>query len=384
MRLTQEIAKEYIRDPSCLLPGVTFGDTEPHQIVLTSHCLPTVVELCTALKQLCDHIVFFPIPYSIEVDSLEKIRSMGIRVFVEDGLDTHLESIREYLENSTLPSYWIECGGYLPLLWEKLSFDARKRVKGCVEDTERGLRNYKRIEGQLPIFDVARSVCKRFEDAIVGDSVVHSIAHTLRASDMPLVSMQATVIGFGKIGQSCARSLAGFRCRVRVQDIDPHKMLEALNLGYQIKERAQSFHGSRLIVGATGENSLSREDLSLLDDQTILGSASSRQIEFFDLLQSADKVEEIGSNLSIYRYDRENKSLLVVNDGYPANFIHGSSMGSRIDLVLASLLMSYLHLVHAKDIKQDAIVQLPAWQQQNLASKWLQVWNFGNDYSIQK
>ncbi len=383
MRLTQQIAEEYRQDPSSLFQGGAPVSSEPHQIVLTSHCLPTVVELCSALKKVCDQIVFFPIPYSIEEDSLEKIQAMGIKTFVEEGLDSHLNRVREFLESSEISSYLIECGGYLPLLWGKLSPEARKKVKGAVEDTERGLRNYERIEGELPVFDVARSVCKRFEDAIVGDSVIHSVAHILRSADLPLVGMVATVIGFGKIGQSCARSLAGFRSRVRVFDSDAHKMLEALNLGYSIEERERSFRGSRLVVGATGENSLKREDLSLLDDQTILASGSSRQIEFFDLLKAADEVQEIGSHLSSYSFRQDNKTLFVVNDGYPANFIHGSSMGSRIDLVLASLLVSYLHLLHHRGTCSNAIVQLPQWQQQHLAKKWLHIWNYGKDYSME-
>ena len=307
---------------------------------------------------------------------------MGVTVFVEEGLDSHLQSITEYLENTSLPSYWIECGGYLPLVWDKISPNARTRIQGAVEDTERGLRNYKRLEGKLPIFDVARSLCKRFEDAIVGDSVIHSIAHVLRTSDLPLVGMQAVVIGFGKIGQSCARSLDGYRCQVRVHDMDAHKVLEAFNLGYQIEEREKVFTHCQLIVGATGENSLRREDLPLLEDKTILASASSRQIEFFDLIEAADEVNKIAENLSVYRYIKENKSLLVVNNGFPANFIHGSSMGSRIDLVLASLVAAYIHLLDSKDGNFEKIIQLPFDQQQDLANGWLKIWNYGKDCSL--
>merc|ERR1711881_314416 len=110
-------------------------------------------------------------------------------------------------------------------------------IKGLSEETTTGVHNlYKMSKAgklKLPAINVNDSVTKSKFDNLYGcrESLVDGIK---RATDVMLGGKCAVVCGYGDVGKGCAKSLAGFGCRVVVTEIDPINALQATMEGYEV------------------------------------------------------------------------------------------------------------------------------------------------------
>merc|ERR1711881_497401 len=128
-------------------------------------------------------------------------------------------------------------------------------IKGLSEETTTGVHNlYKMSKAgrlKLPAINVNDSVTKSKFDNLYGcrESLVDGIK---RATDVMLAGKTAVVAGYGDVGKGCAKSLAGFGCRVIVTEIDPINALQATMEGFEVNTLDNVAHRANIVVTTTG------------------------------------------------------------------------------------------------------------------------------------
>jgi uncharacterized protein len=253
----------------------------------------------------------------------------------------------------------VEDGGFItPLLHQDEFASLRSRCLGAVEQTTKGLRNIERIQPLLlPVVSVAGSVLKlRLEAADVGDALGFTIESYVRTKlGQTLGQVPTLVVGFGAVGRSLAAALAQRQCEVTIFDKELEARIEASvykahRLG--VLETLDDLSRFRLVIGTTGSTSINRQSLLTLPDGAVLASGSSDRLEI-DLaalieevrLPSDENVKVDG--LITYYTLRNNRTIGVLCDGYPINFILGDGIAKTvIDPILAELLAGAVALAN--------------------------------------
>lgn len=150
-----------------------------------------------------------------------------------------------------------------------------------VEHTDRGIQLLEGIELQCPVINVARSDAKkRYESPMIGESVVASIDGMLKSINVTIEPREATVLGYGAVGQNVAQSLVRRGFKVHVYDNDPAKMAKAAADGMTTGSREEMLAHAHLLVGATGRGSLKADEYHLLPKTAVMANAASGRHEF--------------------------------------------------------------------------------------------------------
>src|SRR2546430_10334930 len=202
------------------------------------------------------------------------------RIYPVDSLTrqqfTNIDAALVYLEKRAAgqPVVLLDVGGYFAPVLRGLCDRFSGRILGVVEDTENGHRRYLELDKPpCPVFSVARSPLKQPEDHLVGQSVVFSTEALMRSRGDILPGRTATVIGFGKLGSSIARSLHTKGARVTVFDTDPIRATQALSQGFRVTaSRAEALYRAGLVMCATGNLSLRHGDFAQLANGSYLTS----------------------------------------------------------------------------------------------------------------
>ncbi len=372
------------------LVGSIFADSElsvlkQYNLLIVHHMLGTHHDFYQLLSELFFEVEFIAIPYSIDVKTLSgfKERNNGIKLQLLDNLSDMRQVVDLTLDkllNSEKKIVIIDVGGYSAA--KLLSLDAENlgKIVGVVEDTENGYRVFNDImhDGRLKwnTFSVARSSLKTPEDAMTGDAVAFSVDKMIRTLNQTMNNMNVLVIGYGRIGSSLAQSLTNRKANVTVFDSNPVKLIEAHSHGFTVKEKHDAIKTSDLIIGATGCNSISDYDFRNMSNGTILASASSKQIEYdvSCLVRSSSKIRHISETINIYEY--EGKSLILLNNGYPINFIDNGIIGNYLYLVWCEILASVLMLTKAA-VKSNCINEVDNEMKIEIASSWLRIFVYG-------
>jgi S-adenosylhomocysteine hydrolase len=149
-----------------------------------------------------------------------------------------------------------------------------------VEHTDRGIQLLEGCELKCPVVNVARSAAKkRYESPMIGESVVASIDGSLGQLGISINPKEATILGYGAVGQNVAQSLRRRGYAVHVYDPDPHKMEQAKKDGMIAGTREEVLAHGYLTVGATGRGCLTVEEYALLPKKAVLANAASGRHE---------------------------------------------------------------------------------------------------------
>jgi adenosylhomocysteinase len=136
-------------------------------------------------------------------------------------------------------------------------------IKGISEETTTGVhRLYEREKNGsllLPAININDSVTKSKFDNKYGcrESLVDAIR---RATDLMMAGKVAVVAGYGDVGKGSADSLRNAGVRVIVTEIDPICALQAAMEGYEVKNMANAVKEADIIVTATGNCDIIREE----------------------------------------------------------------------------------------------------------------------------
>jgi adenosylhomocysteinase len=211
---------------------------------------------------------------------------------------------------------------------------------------------------------------------MVGSSVLFSLERILRGESEVFQPGVCLVLGFGKVGKGVAISLRSRNARVLVYDSDPIRRIEALGWGFSIPERAQALCSANIIIGATGCESVTADDLELLKDGTILVSASSKDVEFpLEKLKATYRITH--KTKALEKFNLSGKNIFVLYGGYPINFRDHGVVGPFLALSQAEIMLCIIRLLSGKF--SAGLHEIEEADRMWLAHEWLRHFVRGKD-----
>jgi hypothetical protein len=169
-------------------------------------------------------------------------------------------------------------------------------VDAAIELTVSGLKRIARA-GQLaiPVLNMARSQVKTSLGYLeIADSCLRRLRATVPAQKF--IGRPVLLIGFGTLGSRLGWSLRGLGCQVSVVDTDILALIAAAERGFTtyptVVEALRAFRPS-LVVGTSGEASLSAADVELLPDGVHLAPFATRDFSILTDPASAPPSTEI-------------------------------------------------------------------------------------------
>lgn len=220
----------------------------------------------------------------------------------------------------------------------------------------------------LPVFTIADSPLKALEDVQVGRSVAYSVDRLMRRRFYRLLcEARVLVMGYGGIGMALAEHLRRAGVQVAVYDPAETRMAAAVVHGHRTGERAELLSWAEVIIGVSGHRALTAADLPLLRDGTVLASGSSKQVEF-----DVEGLRAAASSLvtvdEVLEAEVAGRTVYLLNDGKPVNFMEQSILGSVLDLVYSELYLCTREL--AAGNWDPGMHRLSPDLQQTLAQRW--------------
>lgn len=324
-----------------------FSNASKAQSFLITHLLPTSLDYIRQVHKAWPIQGIVAIPYSVDYDVVEDLCQEGISIRVPHSIEEVPTDALEMIEESMTNSRGIvvqEVGGYLAPYMDRLM--KLPNFLGIVEDTAQGHWRYAvRQDCRIPIISIAQNPLKMVEDSLVGDAVVYSLERVMREEFYDVIQgKNCLVVGYGKIGRSCAIALRGREAHVAVFDKNISLNLQAQLEGYGTGSFCTLLSNADIVVGATGHVSILADLAPYIAHGAVLVSASSRDVEF-DLAGLAPFLIDKRSDLIwLYQGPCDNR-FVILNRGMPINFRDKSILGRYLYLVYGALYYSMNKLV---------------------------------------
>ncbi|MBI4822039.1 MAG: NAD-binding protein [Deltaproteobacteria bacterium] len=309
-------------------------------VLMVSHFLATSVPLALALRKAgaeLDSTVMVGTPYGSNRTVVDTLTQMGFdlrvptlsvadyRKAVEKGLD---DVVAKHRKNGQSVVVLDDGGLVADLLHANAKYaDVRGAFK-LVEQTTGGVIVSEKHALETPIINAARSKSKMREAPFIGEAVATKVRQGLERIGKKIAGQKAVVIGFGTVGKQLAKQLREAGAKVVVIEPSETRRAAAKDAGFAVSDSVKKhLSNSDLLVGCTGTQTLSLEDMKHLKSGATIASASSKQTEFqMDALKRAaskkQKIEPDVSTVTLpsYEYTLGRKQLTVLGDGWPVNF----------------------------------------------------------------
>lgn len=350
----------YLKD---LVAAVGYERDTKHRYLMVAHLFDDTMRMLEALEPVTHWDAIVGIPYSSNRPGVAERWSarFGERVHIAADLGAMERVLVDELARSLALCrrngqrlIVQEVGGFVTPLIHTYFADQIHLIKGVVEITKQGVWRAAELDLRIPVLHCADSELKRFEAQRCGETIARCLDGLARDLGQSLAGRFATVIGAGWIGSGVARSLRRLDMVTSMVDRDPLRLVEARLNGFAASEDGAWIGRTELLVGATGRASITRDILDRLPHDAIVASGSSRQIEIDVAYLRSHPVTRISDSVEAFhlpcaaRPDGV-KRILLVNDGYPANFIPGvSSVADEIvETILGELIVLMLALSRA-------------------------------------
>lgn len=296
------------------------------------------------------------IEYSSESKVMDRLREQDLDVILpqfselEITINHVLDSELKKTSKESVVRFLIhEVGGYCaPFLRDHADVLIEKCI-GIVEETKQGVWRYRDIGFlPVPVMQIADSKLKGVEARHVGEAVARAVESDHLELGISLCGCRLGILGFGDIGASVANSM---RCRgavVSCYDPNPLKAIDAKVQGFMCPGRDYVLKESELIIGASGVNSVTYDELRILRDYTMLVSASSRDLEFPVKQITIASRESAHLTEFIIEFTMPwGKRIRIANHGFPVNF-----RGISLPLFVSDLLFCQVAACMTKLITQ--------------------------------
>jgi adenosylhomocysteinase len=346
------------------------------RLVLVAHALDTSVPYVRTLAEHLDLVELVPVPYSARRSALDRLTD------VPATLPESIESVGRTAADAALraartpgaPVVLQEVGGYCAGLVSELAREPR--FIGVVEDTKQGQWRYECVPVlPLPVFTIADSPLKALEDVQVGRSIASSVEQLLRTRFFSLLAeRRVLVLGYGGIGTALADHVRRTGARVAVHDPDEVRMSAAVVHGYRVGQREELLGWADMIIGVSGHRSLSAEDVPFLRDGVVLASGSSKQVEF-DVPGLRMAATGVLRSPEVEHLTVAGRTVHLLNEGKPVNFLDQSILGGILDLVYSELYLCTAALATGRHA--PGMHRLEQRSQQELARRWRE--HYGQD-----
>ncbi len=315
---------------------------KPTSVVLVTHVLDTAVRFVELVASTADVASIVAIPYSTTATARDQLSSRFTLVQPATAADMTLavsDALRAELSQSSGRSVILqEIGGYCAPRIGRLAHS--ENFGGVVEDTMQGHWRYQEL-GDLacPVLSIAESPLKALENRQVGRAIAYSLETILRTRFFRIpVETKVGVLGYGGIGEATAASLRGMGARVSVYDPNSIRMARAFVEGLEPDDREAVLRKSDVLIGVSGQCSITADDVPLLKDGVILASGSSKRVEFdVDGLHAA--ASDVTTDRGLTKLIIGGKTIWLLNDGTPINFADQGVLGHVLDLVYTELYM---------------------------------------------
>ncbi|MBK7859106.1 MAG: NAD-binding protein [Archangiaceae bacterium] len=337
------------------------------RLLWVSHLLQDIVPMAFALKDASVNIKNTTVvgsPYGSNPAVAATLRDLGFSVHVPElseagyraevkrGLDQAVQALRESRDDA--PLLVMDDGGLTTvLLHEDPAYaDLLDRIR-IVEQTTGGILLAEEHALKTSVLAVARARSKAVEGEGVGQVIAEKIVRRVDRSAHGLKGKRIVVLGNGPIGHGIIETTHAAGASVTLIDPNPEAAKEVPDGVKAVTDparwqraRAAALAEADIVVGATGRNSLSLDDLLSLKDGATLVSASSKRREFpMAELEQVARREALPEHNPLVRmasaqYLHHGKRLVVLGDGWPLNFDGGvaSLPAARIALTDAAML----------------------------------------------
>ncbi|MBE6451841.1 MAG: hypothetical protein E7016_07795 [Alphaproteobacteria bacterium] len=267
----------------------------------------------------------------------------------------------------------IDTGGYFAPSLKKLN--QYPQIMGIVEDTENGLQKYEQKlseypDNKLPVFSVARSRAKDFEDYLIGRSIASATKQLLAENRVMLRNKKIGVIGFGEVGRGCAFYLK--EClKLDVQIFDSNNNVKQLieASGFKYSSKTNILESSDILICATGNKSLSDNDFPDIKKGCYIASCTSSEDEFNFSSIRLNQLPD--NNNKIYPVQQVN----FLNKGNAINFVYpnlcNEMLSPYIYLTFSSLLKCVSKLEKENNISSTKINTLTKQEEKELITDFL-------------
>jgi adenosylhomocysteinase len=321
--------------------AVEIGSIPETALVCVAHMVSNSVVFLPALADVAPVGLLLPKPKTAASKDAEKIAKFKFRTYPlsrpwAKNAPAVLDVIQKAIPSPT-KIILVDIGGYFAESLNEIAAGLGSRLIGVMEGTENGVQKYEEtgLAYSVPVVTVARSPLKLPEDYHVGSGVVFSVESVLREQAQILQTRTACLIGYGRVGKGIAEVLRGRGIPTVVHDVSPIAMAEAAARGFQVFRRLDdALRVSSLVISATGRNALDRWALANMRSGAVIATVTSADDEFVE--EDLDLYQKTPVSDSIMRYDEPsdgNRYFWLVNNGNPANFLHGAVIGPAMQLI---------------------------------------------------
>lgn len=342
-----------------LVQRLGYPEDKRHRYVIVAHLFDDTLRMLEALEPVIEYDAIVGVPYSSNRSGVASLwsRHFGEKVHIPNSLD-HMERmlIDQLAQSLSLCRQKgqrlivQDVGGFVAPLLHNYFADQLHLVKGIVEITKQGVWRAEAVNLAVPVLHCADSEMKRLEARRCGETIARCLDGVARRLGLSLAGRFATVFGAGWIGSGVASALGRLDMVPALIDCNPLRVAEARLQGFAASRQGNWLEASHLVVGATGKTSITRNILERLPNNAIVASGSSRQLEIdIAYLQEHPSVR-VGEGVEAFHLRSHQrtegiKTVLLVNDGFPANFMTGS--GSVPDEIVETILGELIVLMCA-------------------------------------
>lgn len=290
-------------------------------------------------------------PLSTQDDVCAALVEEGISVFSRRGMDSS-----EYRENlsavlSLRPNLLIDDGADLVALVHETMPHVAEGILGGCEETTTGIKRLRAMEKdgvlRFPMIAVNDAYSKFLFDNRygTGQSVMDGL---MRTTNGLLAGKSFVVVGYGWCGRGIATRAAGMGARVTVVEADPHRALEALMDGRDVRSMEEAAPIGDFFVTATGNiRVIRKEHLERMKDGAILANAGhfNVEIDIPALEELSISREETRANIETYTLV-DGRELHLLAEGRLVNLAAADGHPIEImDLSFALQLLSSLYVL---------------------------------------
>tara|TARA_B100000963_G_C22637823_1_gene678580 strand:- start:5808 stop:7118 length:1311 start_codon:yes stop_codon:yes gene_type:complete len=294
-----------------------------HMTIQTAVLIETLVDLGAEVTWSSCNI------FSTQDHAAAAIAASGIAVYAwkgmnEDEFNWCIEQTLFFGEDRKPLNMILDDGGDLTNLVLDNYSHLVNGIKGLSEETTTGVhRLYERVKNgtlPLPAINVNDSVTKSKFDNKYGcqESAVDAVR---RATDIMMAGKRVVVAGYGDVGKGTVASFSGAGAIVTVVEIDPICALQASMDGYEVKKMKTVIGNADIIVTATGNMDIIREDhFRLMKDKVIVCNIGhfDNEIDMAWLNNNyGHKKVEIKPQVDLYNV--EGKDIIILAEGRLVN-----------------------------------------------------------------
>lgn len=346
---------------------------------VVQHLFPDTVRLLERLHGYVPIDTVIGISYSGTQESIDRLRSLGIRVLtpsydllertVIGELTATIDRCREAGHRLVIH----EVGGFAVRALHEPLYMGGDVVVGALEITKQGVWVAEQLDRlEIPQLNVAQTRLKEIEGKLVGEAVVAALDGILRDLGYAVVGRDALVCGYGWVGKGVAQSLRQRGMSVAVREPNTVSLVEATVDGYSPCRGENLARRPAIVVGASGRCSIDDRLLDLLPDRSFLvsGASKNHEIDLGHLSRETVETTRIHQHVRQCRLG-DGRRLYLVNEGYPVNFTGASVPDEIVEFLFAELIMLLPKLLD--DTPPPGIHTLPPEEERLPAEVWLEL-----------